>query len=297
MIDTASLIPAGENLTYLLSADEEYSSNAHRMMQGLLETGFLSCVAYKYNGRIKLMYLADGKKPLSELRNIQDEKTLDIIRSMVDTAQEMLSAGYLNLANVMLSADTIYADTLTGACSFIYLPINNGNVGTGKEAFERRILSLINGLLIQWGASPQLRRVAVEVARDGASLQSVSRLVGQLRTGSGFPSGGKPGGASSPLLHFVGVKTPVPVDIVLSKPEFIIGSNVNGADGTVTFSRAISRIHCKITLNGSETFITDMGSMNGTYVNGKRIAEGRLTPVQIGDRIRLASSEFELRRG
>ena len=295
MIDTAKLVPTGANLTYLLSADEEYSSNAHKMMQGLLEAGFLTCVMYKYNGQIKLMYLAEDRKPLSELGAMPEGKALDVFRSLVETAQELVSAGFLNLGNVMLSMDTVYADPETGSCFFVYVPVNNGGADAGKDAFEKRVLGLINGLLIRWGASGSLRRLAVEAARDEAGLHSVGQLIGQLSSSaSSVPSMGK--SVSMPVLHFVGVNTPVPVDIILSKPEFIIGSNVNGADGTVTFSRAISRIHCKISLAGSDAYITDMGSMNGTYVNGQRVMEGQKAPIQIGDRIRLATSEFELRR-
>jgi len=297
MINTAKLIPAGENLTYLLSEDEEYSSNAHKMMQGLLETGFLTCVAYRYNGKTKLMYLAENKKPLSEMQRLSESKEAELFRSLIETAQEIVSAGFLNLSNVALSIDTVFADPETGACYLVYIPVNNGGAGAGKEAFEKKVLSLINGLLIQWGASGNLRRLAVEVSREGASLQSAGRLLSQMQGASSSEpvSGSK--SSSIPVLHFVGINTPAPVDIILSKPEFIIGSNVNGVDGTVTFSRAISRVHCKISLAGSDAFVTDMGSMNGTYVNGKRLIEGQKTPVQLGDRIRLANSEFELRRG
>ena len=40
--------------------------------------------------------------------------------------------------------------------------------------------------------------------------------------------------------------------------------------------------------------VTDLGSRNGTFVNGKRIDRARLSP---GDRVRFASAEFELSPG
>jgi serine/threonine-protein kinase len=38
----------------------------------------------------------------------------------------------------------------------------------------------------------------------------------------------------------------------------------------------LSRVHCEISVSGGIAIITDLGSMNGTYVNGKRIASTAL---------------------
>lgn len=38
----------------------------------------------------------------------------------------------------------------------------------------------------------------------------------------------------------------------------------------------VSRQHCEIFQNGKEIIVRDLGSSNGTYVNGKRVAEARL---------------------
>lgn len=47
----------------------------------------------------------------------------------------------------------------------------------------------------------------------------------------------------------------------------------------------VSRHHAKISLKGNECFIQDRGSLNGTYINRKRIEKGRLQhkdELQIG---------------
>jgi pSer/pThr/pTyr-binding forkhead associated (FHA) protein len=52
----------------------------------------------------------------------------------------------------------------------------------------------------------------------------------------------------------------------------------------------VSRKHAKITLTGSKITIEDLGSTNGTFVNGERIAmETRLSP---GDEVAVGSTHM-----
>jgi pSer/pThr/pTyr-binding forkhead associated (FHA) protein len=55
-------------------------------------------------------------------------------------------------------------------------------------------------------------------------------------------------------------------------------------------SDAISRRHCEITVNEADASIRDLGSRNGTYVNGERI-EGQHN-LQMGDQLRVGPLEF-----
>jgi pSer/pThr/pTyr-binding forkhead associated (FHA) protein len=56
-------------------------------------------------------------------------------------------------------------------------------------------------------------------------------------------------------------------------------------------TRDVSRRHCEIGPGEkrSEVLVRDLGSSNGTYVNGKRIAEARLQP---GDRLMVGPVTF-----
>ncbi len=55
-------------------------------------------------------------------------------------------------------------------------------------------------------------------------------------------------------------------------------------------SDAISRRHCEISVNDTNVRIRDLGSRNGTYVNGERI-EGE-QELQMGDQLRVGPLEF-----
>ncbi len=58
----------------------------------------------------------------------------------------------------------------------------------------------------------------------------------------------------------------------------------------VVESPAVSRFHAKITAEGSRFFVEDLGSRNGTILNGRAIS--RKTPLKNGDRLEVSTLPF-----
>jgi pSer/pThr/pTyr-binding forkhead associated (FHA) protein len=54
-------------------------------------------------------------------------------------------------------------------------------------------------------------------------------------------------------------------------------------------TKDVSRQHCAIIIKNEKAIARDLGSSNGTFLNGKRIAESELHP---GDRLRLGPVTF-----
>ena len=75
-------------------------------------------------------------------------------------------------------------------------------------------------------------------------------------------------------------------EIPLVGEEFLIG---RGADCDLRVHQEdISRHHCLLHIRGSEVTITDVGSVNGTFVNGQRVLSQ--TVLKSRDEIVLGSS-------
>jgi pSer/pThr/pTyr-binding forkhead associated (FHA) protein len=55
----------------------------------------------------------------------------------------------------------------------------------------------------------------------------------------------------------------------------------------------VSRVHCRLTAGANELQVTDLGSTNGTFVNGKRVTEAMLKE---GDRLGVGRVELVLSR-
>ena len=56
----------------------------------------------------------------------------------------------------------------------------------------------------------------------------------------------------------------------------------------------VSRVHCRFTLNDGGLGVEDLGSTNGTWVNGRRIERA---PLQSGDTIKIGRVEFAVGPG
>jgi len=99
----------------------------------------------------------------------------------------------------------------------------------------------------------------------------------------------------TPKLILSGVKTPVKIDILITKPEFLIGKKEDAVDGVIAFNNAVSRVHCKIVFEGGQYYVIDLGSANGTFINGVRIQPNQKKQVKAGDKVQLANSAFLLK--
>jgi DNA-binding winged helix-turn-helix (wHTH) protein len=74
------------------------------------------------------------------------------------------------------------------------------------------------------------------------------------------------------------------------------GENVLGRDPSVAFwidLNSVSRRHARIVVEAGAATIHDMGSRNGTYVNGTRIEKP--TPLASGDKIKIGSASLVFR--
>jgi pSer/pThr/pTyr-binding forkhead associated (FHA) protein len=77
-------------------------------------------------------------------------------------------------------------------------------------------------------------------------------------------------------------------EITVPKEEFLIG---RGSDCDLRVNdEDVSRHHCLIRVRGPEATLSDLGSSNGTFVNGKRVLS-QVTLVS-GDEIRLGKCQF-----
>lgn len=77
-------------------------------------------------------------------------------------------------------------------------------------------------------------------------------------------------------------------EITLEKKLTVIGRKTD-ADLRIPLSE-ISRAHCEIAMNGKGVTLRDLGSSNGTFVNGERVEED--TELVAGDRVRIGPVTF-----
>lgn len=97
-----------------------------------------------------------------------------------------------------------------------------------------------------------------------------------------------PAPKTAPLLgelQPIGGGDPIP----LLKPTLLVGRR-ESCDIVLRFPN-VSGSHCELSLNEGFWFVKDLGSSNGTKLNGTRVTESRIDP---GDKLTIARHEFEV---
>jgi S1-C subfamily serine protease len=85
-------------------------------------------------------------------------------------------------------------------------------------------------------------------------------------------------------------------NIIINKTRFVIGKDAAHVDYCIKNNGAISRQHTVLTVNGNDVYIEDLGSTNGTFVNGNKLSKSVPVLLNEGDVIRLADEELEFRK-
>lgn len=80
--------------------------------------------------------------------------------------------------------------------------------------------------------------------------------------------------------------------ILLDKDSFRIGKDPHLCDYAIDDNRAISRQHARICRKERRFYICDLGSTNHTYVDGKRIPDGKEIEISSGAALCFADEDF-----
>lgn len=83
------------------------------------------------------------------------------------------------------------------------------------------------------------------------------------------------------------------VAFFIRNDEFIIGKDAQ-ADGVISGNSAISRRHCAVRRRNNIWTVSDLGSTNYTYLDGKRIMDEEEALLRSGMELRIADMPFEI---
>lgn len=287
------------NIQYVINDDSTFALTDFKVLKGQ-GSNLVRCAKVRYNGKIKLIYFTSEKKSLKNIAQALDtDSFITVIANLISSVNDIKSNGFLELSNLALTFDKIFVDSNTLSVSLIYLPINNSHSDTVQTENELRteIIKFISS--VPAFATEKMNKISSYLSNGTLSLE---QLYGHLceEVGSYAPKKQKVNVvekktvqfANQPTLRFRSVNAPVSVNLQINSDEYVIGKSADKVDGVISFNKAISRVHCKITYQNGNYYITDLGSANGTFVNSKRIPAQCSEIIKNGDAVRLANSDF-----
>ena len=63
-------------------------------------------------------------------------------------------------------------------------------------------------------------------------------------------------------------------------------------DYVVSHNPAISKKHAEVLVRDGKYYVRDVGSKNGTYVNGRMLSKNKEIEISNGDLLKLANEDF-----
>ena len=121
---------------------------------------------------------------------------------------------------------------------------------------------------------------------------------GVLNTGSADTSVLSSGSADTTVLsaqpYATLVRKSTGESISVAAPTFVIGKERRSVQYCIDNNKTISRRHAQIVKNGANVAVVDLGSTNGTFVNGVRCETKAAKNLATGDKLTLSDEDFEV---
>ncbi len=298
-------IAYGTNFAYVLNKECTFLPTEYKVLHAQRDNGFLKCLKTYYNGKVQLFYLTESFVPLNSLLfRLNPDSFLTLVSGLLGTIIDVKNNGFLSCMNIDLSYQHIFVDPKTLKVSLVYIPVGQ-HLFSDYASFENKLrISLIKLISeVQQLSSPSTVNLKNDLQNGSMSIEDIAAGFGghapvnraQNRTQSVPGTKSNHQSAARASMKLISLNPGAAMEIAVTKPEFVIGKKASAVDGVVSFNRMISRIHCKITQKQSTFFIEDLQSVNGTYVNGKRLSPHAPTVIKHGDIVSLANSDFQVK--
>ena len=293
-------IECGVDFSYILEDGSMFLSTEYKVLQSQADSCFVKCMKMLYNGKIQLVYLTKGLKSFASMFSaLEAESFLIIVSNLFSDIVDVKSNGFLSCQNIDIAFEHIFIDPATYKVYLIYLPLNR-HFYEDYSSFENELrtgfVKLIAGIPAL--SSAKTAKLSEELSNGTYSIEDICSHI-KYNKGAAesrvLSNAGTQETHCGKILHITAMNAPRRVEISVTKDSFVIGKKAELCDGIVDFNNMISRKHCQINRQGNHYTITDLQSSNGTYVNGVRLQPNKSFPIENGDIIRLADSDFQVR--
>ena len=286
---------SGMNFMYVLNDSNDFLITEYKVLHSQNDVNFIRCMKMSYNGKLTLYYEASGYRTLQDLLPTLDSNSfMNIVSNLLRAVIEVKNNGFLSCQNIDLSFYKIFINGSNLTVRLVYIPLQKHEFAD-DASFEANLRTKLIQAIHQNPFLQSPSTASLERNLSDSSL-SLSSLAGYVRAGEGV----RPenisyrSNKSTHQMWLVALRAPVPLRLAFDRDEYIFGKKAGSVNGVITFNSAISRIHCKIIHSGFGYKIEDMGSANGTFVNGKRLTAHKAVSINHGDVVRLANSDFQV---
>lgn len=304
---------------YEMTAEEVLDSLVLGMLENNPMEGLVPVTFLRKDEQRILRYDTTGMTEWHEFANdmLDGMKLAFFLKSMADTlleAEEYMieeTVFLFDLQYVMMGKD--------GAAKLVCLPVENQKGMRERLTFRQFCSVIMEQLAVSGSISSRVKaQLSASLMDEAFSKREFSRMLDQMELQSAVykprPAIQKQAGpivfgkkervkkekavqkvcgqtGQKKIRGFLCRKS-LDQKIEIDRAEFCIGKSREHTDYCIRDNSFISRQHAKIVCKGKDFYITDLHSLNHTYVNQKKLQEGQTEVLTDGTVIRLANEEF-----
>ena len=262
------------------------------------QSDIISPVDVTHNGRVRLLYGTEGYKLLSEVVGVLDNSELVLaLVKFIKSIRNIQESDFLKITAIDINFNRLFYDPKEKSIQFVLLPINyECDLHDGESwsaVFRKTILILMSYIfaVIPEKYNEMYYAIMDDAKTDDDVIDYISNYEFELQNVENIQVVPGESEISSKRLVLEHRGIDGNYIYVINKPEFVLGKSAN-VDGSISNSTNVSRKHCKITQVGCNYMIEDLGSTNGTILNGYILNSHEGYYINNGDKLVLADVEL-----
>ena len=308
---------AGKDFVYILNDPNDIAADEYNYLTEKNDESFVKVMYGNINGQNALYYVStDHKNVASILQELSFERFTEIVKEFIGILIAAKKDEILKEENIVAALTKIFIDPVTRMIQAVYVPVVN-KIPVDERRYEKEVRDIFTNLFKNLPnlQSDKTGRIVELLSDDDKSLEelydklsesihedeeakgrvSISEIrdTGHLMMQSKKDTPGHTGylaARSMPAITLTNLNGRLG-EVIVSNDNFVIGRSGDVVDGVVS-DQSVSRIHCKISQVGNKIAVIDLGSANGTFVNGARLSGGEARFISDNDTIRIGKCDF-----
>ena len=288
-----------KQLSFLFQEKDSYFEMGYLILKQAKLAGMLPYKRVQQNGREKLCFQIDEVVKLSHvLPRLSEDEVIDVLYAVVFMTQRVEENGFMKKECIWCRYEQIYIDRDVHNPMFAVLPITQefryADGSDWMNGFEECLCKIAVYLSIK---KQQRVQQLIKLYKTGQmKVEELLEEINQLGNGmSGLlvDKTEEETSAKTNKLELIYAGKEGTFQFNMEDEEFLIGRGTD-SDGMLQVSMKVSRRHCLITKINENYFAQDLGTTNGTYVNGTQIPPYELMELQHNDILCVGDVEFRV---
>lgn len=293
-----------DHVAYIFEANESISPLGNRVMSKMNKDYIMKYNTVIYNGRPKLLYGTEELKNLNDIMgSLPEAEVIGLLKQFLDVVCTVSDNDFINLFAIDVNFNRLYYNVKQQLLKCIIIPVTENydfheNM-TWQEKYRNTLAMFCSQIFrSQPERYIELYYMVMDMSKSDSELAwelmnydfGVTRL--SEVTVQMTEDNSRGDGRVMFLEHYSELGNLV---FRISQKDYIIGKSVNSANGVINISTSVSRKHCIIRKEDGAFTIEDLGSSNGTSVNGFGLEPGVQYILSDGDMVQFADIAFSVR--